>query len=375
MNRKLEFLQVLRATAALLVVACHSIYFLSTKEILADVWETLGRSLGIFGVSLFFVISGFIMIHTSANLFDTANGPTSFAYRRILRIVPMYWMATAIEICLSSYRHSSVPNLGYVFRSLFFLPYISYPGFPLRPILGVGWTLNHEMFFYALFAISLLFRRAIGVAFITFVLISVVYLGSFLKPLSDTAEPVTVATFVCNPIILLFAGGVLLGFVLKRVAAAKFTFPFAGTIAVSLIILAIGLFVTVLAPAPLFRDLKLAAWPILWQVFFYSVCVVIVGLGVVARVDQKYAVPRWFIKLGDASYSIYLFHFTIIVVVGKLWGMAFKNGNEIAFIGASFVTATVGGFLIYRLVERPLLSKLVGPRERSESQERIEIAV
>jgi exopolysaccharide production protein ExoZ len=362
LTRKLEFLQVLRAVAALLVVVCHGIYYVSIKNSVPDIWQTLSRSFGIFGVSLFFVISGFIMVHTSGRLFGTKAGPATFAYRRILRIVPMYWLATLIEIALTS-RHSGLPPMREIFSSLFFLPYVGDAGFPLRPIVGVGWTLNHEMFFYALFAVALLFGRKLGLSLLIVSLSGIVALGSFSKPLVDTNEPLTVLTFVANPIILLFAAGVILGVISKRLDIGRLELPYAGLLSSGLIVLNIVLFLTVLKPAPLLSDVNLPPWPLGWEIVFWVVCIAIVAFGIVAPDGRRYLAFRGFVALGDASYSIYLFHYTIIAAFGKLWSHVFQSENSLEFIAFSCVAASLGGLLIHHGIEKPILKRIVKPKE------------
>ncbi len=52
-------------------------------------------------------------------------------------------------------------TVEYLLKSLFFIPYLNFAN-EHRPVLPVGWTLDFEMFFYALFAMCLIFRRTIG---------------------------------------------------------------------------------------------------------------------------------------------------------------------------------------------------------------------
>jgi exopolysaccharide production protein ExoZ len=160
MRRKLHALQVLRALAALMVVADHAVSYVATKQEVALSLKNLAWFLGIFGVDIFFVISGFIMIYTSRDLFGTRLGFAKFAYRRIVRIVPLYWLATITAAGLLL-RHQFPSNFE-IATSLAFVPAVTHPGEALRPILWVGWTLNLEMFFYALFTVSLLFHGGWG---------------------------------------------------------------------------------------------------------------------------------------------------------------------------------------------------------------------
>ena len=87
----LASIQVLRACAASMVLLAHQ-------------WQALEQVgapdaipnwvAGAFGVDLFFVISGFIMVYTSEPLFGRRDASRIFIGRRLLRIVPLYWALT-----------------------------------------------------------------------------------------------------------------------------------------------------------------------------------------------------------------------------------------------------------------------------------------
>jgi peptidoglycan/LPS O-acetylase OafA/YrhL len=86
-------IQALRAIAALLVFWGHAILTLNPKEA-----AEFPRLYGPFGVDLFFVISGFVMVYSSERLFGRPGAPIKFFARRLARIVPLYWAATAILV-------------------------------------------------------------------------------------------------------------------------------------------------------------------------------------------------------------------------------------------------------------------------------------
>lgn len=136
---QLQSLQILRGVAAVSVV-----YFHIGK----------GTTFGSFGVDLFFVLSGFVIAMVS----EKNIGATQFAINRITRVVPLYWLMTTLLMTVLILRpelfNSTTANIPNYFKSIFFIPYFNDNG-QLQPLLGVGWTLNYEMVFYAMAAISL----------------------------------------------------------------------------------------------------------------------------------------------------------------------------------------------------------------------------
>lgn len=347
MSRKLHFLQVLRATAAMLVVASHVIHYIALKDEIDPIYRNLAGFTGAFGVDLFFVISGFIMIYTSKNLFQVKGGALKFAWRRILRIVPLYWIATFVAMLLVAMHQ--FPSPAEITTSFLFVPFVNDPGQPLRPILGVGWTLNLEMFFYALFAAALLFRRLPGTCLLIGSMTSLVALGTLLKPLSDRTEPVTAATFLTSPILLLFAAGVVLGVLIDHPRRSTIRFPAAGYTSLALTGLAVILFTN-----------QVDRWPIPldWQLFFWGLSITIIALAVVAPEPRTSVALRGLEFLGDASYSIYLFHFLITAAFGRCWQLLLGRIDTLSFFIAAFLVACVGGAAIHLWVERPLVRRL-----------------
>src|SRR5690349_10997415 len=102
----LNNVQALRALAAMLVVLGHLQPLFETVHP-ALAWVGLGRC----GVDLFFVISGFIMVHTT-RAGDTSPG--AFAIRRLVRILPLYWAVTlavfAVALVAPSLVQASRPD-------------------------------------------------------------------------------------------------------------------------------------------------------------------------------------------------------------------------------------------------------------------------
>ena len=113
---------------------------------------------GMIGVDLFFILSGFIMTHISMK----ENKPRVFFYKRIARIVPTYWFYITLTliatVALSIFKRSSEERLSYIISSYLFFPAANSKG-KIFPLLDIGWTLNFEMFFYAIFSLSLFIKN------------------------------------------------------------------------------------------------------------------------------------------------------------------------------------------------------------------------
>jgi exopolysaccharide production protein ExoZ len=201
-------LQALRAIAAWMVVADHALLELTGNA--AQNWITrVAWALGSSGVSVFFIISGFLMVHISWTNFGTSKSAASFMQRRIIRIVPLYWAATILA--LAFHRVSATHGAADGWRELgYSLAFVPYPGADQSwsPVLPQGWTLNFEAMFYLLFAVGLFFPRRVALTAIIGLLVVFVVFGSYIPNAS--------LVYLASPIVLWFAAGMALAILWRR---------------------------------------------------------------------------------------------------------------------------------------------------------------
>lgn len=138
-------IQLLRAIAALSVVYLHCAA--NARHVPVS---------GSFGVDIFFVISGFVIAYVVSRSGDTEK----FLAKRIIRIEPMYFLATLTMVLAVTYfpgviKSTELSLSGFV-KSILFVPG---PENMARPILPQGWSLNYEMFFYVVMYLCILFVK------------------------------------------------------------------------------------------------------------------------------------------------------------------------------------------------------------------------
>ena len=197
------WVHLLRAVAALAVMFAHA----HSSALVMGIGNYVPDfPIGAAGVDLFFVISGFVMVVASADLFGRRGAPLYFFLRRLARIVPLYWFVTGIFLfILFAGRHHSTTYLSVsdVMTSLLFIPH-QLPSGVVAPIYGLGWTLNFEMMFYVVFSAVLFLRPRIAIP-----MLSVAMLGlGYVVPRFPLGLPVS---FWANPIIVEFVFGMIIG--------------------------------------------------------------------------------------------------------------------------------------------------------------------
>jgi len=348
---KLRHLQILRAIAASMVVIQHTISALAGGGYSVDRYLTAEPMFGATGVVAFFVISGFIMVRQSAPLFGTRSGPAIFAYHRLIRIVPLYWLATLLWVWVILRWNRAIPHLAsQVLSSLFFLPNLANAGHQFHPFLEPGWTLNYEMCFYSLFAIGLVLPRRFGIPAILAVLVFLVSALHRHNPLSSGMAGAT-WTFYTDPLMLFFAVGVVIGAVeLKLKKAARF----AARVSPAWLLLLPPMIEAARGP-----NLK-AAFTFL-ELSLYATLVVV--LCTICNPTRLGRINRTLTTLGDASYSTYLFHLWsigwIVPFVTRMYRHFHRPLNHvIPVLIACVLAANLLGLIINRAVERPLVKAL-----------------
>jgi peptidoglycan/LPS O-acetylase OafA/YrhL len=329
--------QALRAIAALMVVVVHA-YAVESTYLPGQPWTSPFHVLGTYGVDLFFVISGTVMLVSTATWFGEKSAPRRFLARRATRIYPPYVIVSALVLVA----YLIVPAATGAHRSTRPDVLLSFLALPQRgePLLVVGWTLTYELVFYCVFAVALRFHRSYLPLVTAIWLLAAIAIGA-LGPPENPWVRVLGSWFNLE-----FVFGMLVGTAVLRGA---FVAPRA------LFALAVVLIVAVcVATAYSGREFLTIAWWRPWAVGAPMALLVYASLGL-----EKHGVlaPRWLRAQGDASYALYLWHVLVIGALGLALNRVHVHGTpaRIAIVFGGYALAIAVSFLAYRYVERPLL--------------------
>jgi len=338
----LSSIQWLRAIAAIMVAMHHAIYYSDSLSHQFGGREFAGFFSLSFGIHIFFVVSGFIMIHTTDN-FGDANAWREFLARRLIRVVPLYWLLTTVMVIgLIISPHSldiATDKFKYILGSYFFIPVLRTDG-DLRPILGQGWTLDYEMFFYVAFAFAVSLPRRWAISLLTLGFVGLAWAGRNLD--------------ISTPVIFTWTDGMILEFLLGVYVGLAYekNYRLPGWVASLCIVVGLGLGVMDF-PGP---TLIVAGIP----------ATLVVGGFVLGPRRKDTFATGLLARVGDASYSLYLTHAIILKICYQAWITAVGDRLPVSvFLVSSMFAAILTGLLVYYLVERPmtkfLRSKLLRP--------------
>jgi peptidoglycan/LPS O-acetylase OafA/YrhL len=332
---RLGNIQGLRGLAVLAVVLSHLMsveHKYAGDRLLGDAF-----SIGLSGVDLFFAISGFVMVYVAWQSPKGLHTSLSFLFARIGRIYPLYWLVSLAVLIVWLWR----PDLVFasnedvsLWHSFALLPY-KYP-----PLLAVGWTLIHEMYFYLVFAALLLLPsrfRAWGLsAWAVLVLWGLVMQIGLHSP---------VLRLLSNPLSFEFLGGALAAFAVSRFSGKGWQ----GTLLLG--------FVLFIAACLLSLHIGLEFWDNWPRAASFTPAISLIVYGAVGAEQKGRIFSRFFIWLGDQSYALYLTHVLSLSAAGRLWHLVAQEGpwDNLIMLPVLMALALFVGDVVHRYVEQPLL--------------------
>lgn len=353
-RKSLDYIQALRGIAAMLVVLCHARDFLNGTPS-----ESLAHDLfwpGAFGVDLFFIISGFIIIYTSVN-YDRKD-TLKFVKKRFFRVWPLYFLCTMAYIFLvKGFDFSGMKGFHYnqngtafdlinIIKSLAFIPLnLDSPIYLGPPTLFVGWTLNYEIYFYAVCAIGIACGRfrytfyIIWFSLTLFIIPALIGGSNFDRPkiLGGGYLNLTMQSIIWE-----FVFGAIVALLYKRgaltISKSRTAIP----------IIIIGIAVPVYAYIT-----KIDAGHGISNSGKFFCFMFLCLTSCADYIQNKIKIPSFIISIGNASYSLYLIHPLVFMVCYKLasFFVGWEAMSSFWFIGIVFFSSIYTSYISYRFIE------------------------
>lgn len=364
--KRLESVQALRGIAALLVLFFHMAEFqrqmlgsnISDIALVSGFWDR-----GWAGVDLFFIISGFIMVYVTRQTGRSVGDVRRFMTSRVTRIYPLWWVCAGIMAAYFwvGYGMPAAPDrvsdsneaFAYAAKSFLLIPQDA------PPMLGLGWTLIHEMFFYLVFAAMLFMpRKYLPPALFIWAIITI-FAAQIVAP---SAHARNVFELMASPLSLEFIAGGLAGYLVtkKQIITPK-------------LLLASGAFLAFLGLV-FFPYLEVGSYATPRVVIFLLPFLLLTYGWVGCELQGQMRVPKWLTRLGDWSYSLYLTHYIVLVSLRRIYRKFVPDGIKVGaegvldnlifailVLGLSILTAAI----FYRFIERPSLKFFKKNRSRT----------
>jgi exopolysaccharide production protein ExoZ len=322
-------IQLLRFIAAFNVVLFHA-HLLLARRIPGHVHDRVEHAfaVGASGVHIFFVISGFVMVYTSCRSRLTPGG---FLKRRLIRIYPIYWVMVALyllahQVIGPPYQLDLMQIAGAA---------LLVPGYSSL-VIGPGWTLSYEMYFYLCFALALFAGVRRGLVVLTAFYALSVMAGLMLSPGAPWSRVAT------NSLLIEFLSGgwLAMAFLRGRVVPR----PAGAVLAAAAVCLFVAGFWLPYESLP-----SVVSWGV--------PAFMLVAGSLAFEPSLKKGFGRRLAKLGDSSYLLYL---SLVLVLDLLIAtpLGALNTSEATAIWLSFPLSAACAAIAaigYEVFERPLL--------------------
>ena len=324
---RINALDYLRGLMALCIMVYH--YFSWTFHAY-DSTTFLGV-LGIYGVSIFYILSGLTLYHVYNNKLDFSN-LYSFFVKRIFRILPLLWLSIFLNIFLLGQTYDLRTIFLNVSGLFGFLDHDNY-------ITTGAWSIGNELVFYSVFPIIIILNRWKHYwTEIFFILSLIIALYFAFWGLNSSENLSHQWTIYINPMnqIFLFTGGMLIG---KIIGVKK------SNIASLLLFIVCVLFI-IFYPNSGDKINLVSGWNRI--IYSFISFILTISFMLIDTIIINKIVDWVLSKLGHISYSLYLLHAIVFWTVAK-----FINRVEYPtlFLTVCFISTIVASYLSYNYLE------------------------
>jgi peptidoglycan/LPS O-acetylase OafA/YrhL len=378
-------LEGIRALAASMVVVHHAVSFAGPDR--AGPLDKLG-AIGDMGVGLFFVLSGFLIYRPFAVAGLDGSSPQralSFLWRRVLRIVPAYWLVLTVFWIAGSY------DLGPPSEAWRYYAFLQiYDAATALGGITIAWSLNTEMTFYLLVPVwAWLVRRVLGQGRTTLALeagcLAALGIGGYVARMLFTQAPdmTRSLSFLWLPANLdLFAAGMLMAVLHAWITGPGRDSPWAGRVhrvlggapivwAAAFVAL-YALYAWKVGPAPFETGYQGFAWQrrqfVVSLLAAFLIAPMVFGRSGDGTASRDPVRRFWELKpihwVGLVSYGLYLWHFPFMQRVpdhaepnGTSWegwaGTPPGNTSLLFLLAVGFGLGLLGAAASYYALEKP----------------------
>ncbi|KFN40556.1 MAG: hypothetical protein JU82_02360 [Sulfuricurvum sp. MLSB] len=348
----------LRGILALLVMVYH--YSMWEKLLTPDATSFLTRN-ALYGVSLFFIISGFSLTLSYYRKFDhfDIRALKDYFFKRFARIYPLYWLVVTLFLASLLVGGKTFPAIEQILLNLTisFVFFGEYTGFTAG-----SWSIGMEIAFYLLLPIALYVAKkgkTAGTVLLFALALSALAISSY--GMYDSPETALYWPIYMNPLnhVYFFLFGILAGvfyleknpfFILRKrtvwlliavTAAIAVFYPIKGGIV-----------------ALIYEENRLILSAVALTLFYLFTALN-------PHINPAGTAEKVFERFGNISYTVYLLHPVIFLICNVLW----FNGTDItpeAQIVFMILVTLIASHIVYARYELPMTRYLLSRRPRHD---------
>ncbi|OYU55992.1 MAG: hypothetical protein CFE25_01740 [Chitinophagaceae bacterium BSSC1] len=331
MNRNVS-LDYLRGISAIGIMIYH---FGSWSYGLFDSSTILSR-IGIYGVTIFYILSGATLYQVySKNILLTSKHLCVFYLKRIARIFPLLWLVNIFTIVVDYNSHFNLKFIFLNFTGLFgFLSWDQY-------IATGAWSIGNELVFYFLFPIFIYFSNLNLKIFLLLTLFLIYFYFSFLilKPDIPISQQWYFYTNPLNHVFMFYCGMLISTYKVKDSYKKGLIYLFL-----------VGIIIFIFLPVEGYSSNLVFGTP---RLLFSFSALLIVLFFVNTNFKLNKRVEILLASFGEYSYSIYMFHPIMYLIVYKFFNLLkFSNAFIALRLSITIVLTLIFSRFVYLYFER-----------------------
>lgn len=332
---RVETLDWLRGLLAVSIMFYHLTLWFSPP---VDSSTLIGR-LGIYGVSMFFVLSGLSMAMVYSNYIKSVKTAQRFFIRRIFRIWPLLWIATILTVLPGVFQTGIFPWKGILVNLTTLFGFIQ----PTAYIAVGAWSIGNEMVYYLLTPLIFFlynYNIRIGNLFLLLTACLGFYFGFCIL---DNSSGLSVQwRHYVNPAnnFFLYIFGVAIYYNFHSIKMKRPALFILGAILAFIFLPFSGDPIIIVTNAG--------------RILFVILCLIIVYAFYKLDIKLPAFLSSFFEKLGLATYGIYILHPIVFQYSKLLIPSIFMVNKYVVFGGVSIVTIFLS-FYLYKFFELPIM--------------------
>lgn len=352
-SKRIDSIQAIRFIAAVCVSLFHFGYISPhiSGQTIFDVK---------FFINIFFCISGFFVVMSTENI----DKRKSFLTRRFIRLIPLYWAMTFVTFAATKIVPDLLgyqPDLIQLVKSLFCIPFSRdalKSSETLRPIVGLGHTLQMEVAFSIVFFIAMRISHKYRAFIATAIVSALAIIGNvitFEKPFLKFYLNVNWSSW------FFFALGMLCFYLVKEISKKD---------RISKKLFGIWTAITVISLAtPQFFWETIKRYDLSQYIQLLMCLFFVIEIIMIDKMGAK--TPKLIVHLGNASFSYYLIHYYIVAVAERYLHINSFSLRNILLSAVVLVIAWVISYASYFIIENLFskwLTKVIILRPKKEKK-------
>lgn len=334
-TKYLDVLQIFRGIAAIMVIFHHSAASIKYYHKLNYRWLDFVGALGKYGVDFFFVLSGFIIAYSAYYKYNSPHAFNNYIKNRLARIYIPYLPIGIFMLFIYLY----LPSMSNGNRDISIITSITLLPFG-NPALSVAWTLIFELCFYMLFSFTFLSKklwRLFVLIWILLIIYTNYFSENYILPVKNSFSYLFLSPYNVE---------FILGYLLSKIIIKNYKINYLFSVALIVILATIFIYL-------IYNNIEFFEFS---TNFIFAIFVFLFLYFSIFYVNIKIKKTNLMMLVGNATYSIYLIHNPIQMIIIRLFPKINSIFGIFIVLVLTLIVSCFLGYLYYFIFENKLMT-------------------